>query len=534
MKIFITCIALGLALAGCSKPPTRVEVGDREKVLYVGNGAEPRDLDPQVITALTDGWICETLFENLVTPDPKTGQPQPAAAVSWSVSDDGLTYTFHLRPGAKWSNGDPVTAQDFLWSYQRMLTPAFAAEYSYMLWVVKNAEKFNKGELKDFSRVGFSAPDPMTLRVELARPTPYFMALIAHQSWTPVHGATLLKYGAMDQRGTAWTRPGNLVGNGPFTLAEWKPNDVVAVKRNSNYWDAASVKLNEIRFYPIENSATEERAFRSGQLHISYGLPVEKTEVYRQQHTNELRVESWPEIDYIGVNVKRKPFDDVRVRRALGMAIDRKGITDDIRKRGEQPAHHYTPPMPGYVARADLPTDYDAARRLLAEAGYPDGKGFPKVELLFATSKAAKEMVEAIQATWKKELNIDVSLRNEEFKVFLDTQRKLQYDVCFTLWIGDYPDPNTFLDMMETDNGNNDTGWSNAEYDHLISRANMTTDRAQRFEVFQQAEELLMNQAPVLPVLFGAHVYLVRPEVRNYAVAPGSYVAYKRVDLVAP
>lgn len=532
IKNLVLLISLGLMMAGCAKPPTRVEVGDREKILYVGNGAEPRDLDPQVITALTDSWICQTLFENLVVPDPDTGKPKPAAALSWDVSDDGLTYTFHLRPGAQWSNGDSVTAQDFLWSYQRMLTPAFAAEYSYMLWVVENAEKYNKGELKDFSKVGFSAPDPMTLRVNLARPTPYFLALVAHQSWSPVHPSTILKYGKMDQRGTDWTRPGNLVGNGPFSLTEWKPNDVVSVKRNTNYWDAANVKLNEIRFYPIENAATEERAFRGGQLHITYGLPVEKTAIYRKEHSDVLRVESWPESDYIRVNVTRKPLDDVRVRRALGMALDRKGITEDVRKRGEQPAHHYTPDMPGYTATADLPTDFDKARKLLAEAGYPDGRGFPKIELLFPTSKGGQEIVEAIQATWKKELNIDVTVRNEEFKVYLDTQRKLQYDLSLSIWLGDYPDPNTFLDMMLTGNGNNDTGWGDPDYDRLITQANLTNDREKRFGIFQKAEDILMQQAPVLPIFFGAHVYLVRPEVKSYQVAPGGIVAYKDVDLV--
>ncbi len=531
MKAFVILVATGLLFAGCSKPPSPVETGNREKILHVGNGAEPRDLDPQIINAMTDSWVCQTLFENLVMPDPQTGEPRPAAAVSWQVSDDGLSYTFQLRPEAKWSNGEPVTAADFLWSFQRMLTPALAAEYSYMLWVVRNAEAYNKGELTDFQQVGFSVPAPLTLQVELTRPTPYFLSLISHQSWSPVHPGTILKHGTLAQRGTAWTRPGNLVGNGPFTLVDWTPNDVIAVKRNPHYWDAANVKLNEVRFYPIENTTTEEYAFRGGQLHLTYGLPVEKTPVYRRDHAESLRIEPWPEIDYLRVNVTRKPLDDVRVRRALGMAIDRKGIVDNIRMRGESPAHSYTPPHPGYRARAELPTDFAGARKLLDEAGFPNGEGFPKLELLFPTSKGGREIVEAIQATWKKELNVDVTVRNEEFKVYLDTLRKLEYDLAISIWIGDYPDPNTFLDMMLTGNGNNDTGWGHPDYDRLITRANLTLDPAQRFELFQQAEELLIAEAPVLPIFFGAHVYLARPEVKNYVVGPGGIIAYKNVEL---
>jgi len=531
MRTFVIAVVTGFLLTGCSKPPSPVELGNRDQILHVGNGAEPRDLDPQVINAMTDSWICQTLFENLVVPDPQTGEARPAAAVRWEISDDGLTYTFHLRPEARWSNGDPVTAEDFRWSFERILTPEFAAEYSYMLWVVRNAEAFNKGELKDFSEVGFRVSAPLTLRVELTRPTPYFLGLVAHQSWIPVHRATILQHGTMTQRGTVWTRPGNLVGNGPFRLTEWRPNDVIAVQRNRHYWDTAQVKLNEIRFYPIENAATEERAFRAGQLHLTYGLPAEKTPAYRQDHAASLRIEPWPEIDYIGVNVTRKPLDQVAVRQALGRAIDRKGIVDHIRKRGESPAHSYTPPHPGYTARASMPTDFDAARKLLAGAGYPNGAGFPQLALLFPTSKGGREIVETIQATWKRELNIDVTVHNEEFKVYLDTQRKLEYDVCVAIWIGDYPDPNTFLDMMLTGNGNNNTGWGHPDYDRLIAQANRTLDPAQRFELFQQAEELLINEAPVLPILFGAHVYLARPEVKNYVVAPGGIIAYKRVEL---
>ncbi|HAV62933.1 MAG TPA: peptide ABC transporter substrate-binding protein [Verrucomicrobiales bacterium] len=521
-----------VALTGCSKPTPAVVSGNREKILHVGNGAEPRDLDPQVITALTDSWILQTLFETLTTIEPATSKPVPAAAHRWEVSEDGIVYTFHLRPEARWSNGDPVTSADFMFAYERMLTPALATEYSYMLWPVKNAEAYNKGELTDFGEVGFSAPDTLTLRIELKDPTPYFPSLVSHQSWSPIHRPTIEKFDAFTRPGTDWTRPGNHVGNGPFQLAEWKPQDFIAVEPNPHYWDAANVKLKGLRFHPIENTATEERAFRGEQLHITYGLPSEKIAAYQKENPGSLRIEPWLETDYLRVNVTRKPLDSVKVRQALGRAIDRKGIAEKVVKGGQVPAHGFCPPgIGGYTTEASMPTDFEAARRLLAEAGYPNGEGFPAVELLYPTSKAGMQIVEALQATWKKELNVDISLRNEEYKVYLDTQRKLDYDLSISIWIADYPDPNTYLDMMLTGNGNNDTGWGHPRYDELIRSAGRTMDTAKRFALFQEAEALLLEEAPVLPIFFGTHVYLCRPEVQNYAVSSGGVVIHKNIDL---
>lgn len=521
-----------MVLTGCQKRESPVARGDREGILHFGNTAEPRDLDPQIITAYTDALIVMALFEGLVLQDPKTLDPVPGVAERWDVSADGLVYTFHLRDNARWSNGDPVTAEDFAYSFRRMLTPALATEYSYMLYPVKNAEAFNTGKLTDFTQVGVKALDHRTLQLTLDHPTPYFLSLLAHQSWWPVHRPTIEKFGKLDQRGTAWTRPGNHVGNGPFVLDQWKVSDHIIVRKSPTYWDRDRVGLNQIRFYPIESAGTEERAFRAGQLHVTYACPLEKIGNYRTEHPDLIRVEPWLETSYLRVNVTRPVLKDRRVRQALGQAIDRRALVESVMRGGEIPAPHFTPPdTAGFTALANMPSDPASARRLLAEAGFPDGRGFPELELHYATSDHGLKLAQALQEMWKKELNIHVSLRNEEFKVYLDTQRRLSYDLSLSRWVGDYPDPATFLEMFATDNGNNQTGFSNADYDRLIAQAALTADRTQRFDLFQRAEKLLMIEAPMIPLFFGTHVYLARPGVREYQPSVAGNVIWKRVFL---
>ncbi|HUL50944.1 MAG TPA: peptide ABC transporter substrate-binding protein, partial [Candidatus Nitrosotalea sp.] len=448
---------------------------------------------------------------------------------------DGLVRTFHLRKDARWSDGRPVTAGDFVYSFQRMLTPALGTEYAYMLYIMTNAEAFNTGKLTDFSKVGVKAPDDYTLQITLNHPVPYFITLLSHPSWYAVPRTTLEKYGKVDERGTLWTRPGNHVGNGPFVLDQWRVNDVIVVKKSPTYWDRDHVRLNEIRFYPIESAATEERAFRAGQLHVTYHCPREKIDAYRTQHPEFLRIEPWLETYYFRVNVTKSVLRDQRVRQALGRAIDRRALVESVMRGGEIPAHHFTPPnTAGYTSAANMPTDYESARRLLAEAGFPNGAGFPDLELLYATSDDGLRITEAIQEMWKKELNIHVTVRNEEFKVFLDSQRRLAYDLSLSLWIGDYPDPSTFLDLLTTDNGNNQTGYSNPEYDRLIGQAAQTLDPARRYDIFQHAEALIMNEAPVIPLFFGTHVFLCRPEVKQYRLSIVGNPLWKQIILDNP
>jgi oligopeptide transport system substrate-binding protein len=532
--IAVALLAL-LVFTGCGRRMTRVEAGNRDQILHRGNGAEPQDIDPQIVTGTVEDHIIVALFEGLVSEDPKDLHPVPGVAERWDISDDGRTYTFHLRGNAKWSNGEPVTAQDFVRSYQRMLMPTLGAEYAYMLYVMVNAEAFNKGEIKDFSKVGVQALDNQTLRIQLNSPTPYFLSLLNHYSWFPVPVSVIERHGPIDQRGNRWTRPENFVGNGPFNLAKWKINDVLIVKKSPTYWDAANVKLKEVRFYPIESFDTEERAFRSGQLHVTYEAPLSKIDAYKRDHPDLLRIDPFLGTYIYRFNTTKPPLNDVRVRRALAMAIDRVAVATQIRRAGEAPAYSFTPPdTAGYTSQAKLPFDVEQARKLLAEAGYPDGKGFPKLTLMFNTADTHKTIAEAVQQMWKKNLGIDVELENQEWKVYIDSQRTLNYQIGRYAWIGDYVDPNSFLDMFITGGGNNQTGWSNKDYDRYIAEAGRTGDQQKRFAAFQKAEAILLEEAPMVPVYHYTHPYFLQRSVQGWYPTLIDHHPYKYVSLKPP
>jgi oligopeptide transport system substrate-binding protein len=422
-----------------------------------------------------------------------------------------------MREGAKWSNGDPVTAQDFVYSWRRLVTPDLASQYAYQLFYLENAEKYYKGEIDDFSQVGVKALDDGTLEVKLNNPVPFFLSLLYHHSLYPVHRPTIEKFGGIDSRVSKWTLPGNLVGNGPFSLKEWELNKVIVVEKNPHYWDAAIVKLDEIHFYPIDNVQTEERMFRSGRLHITNEVPIEKIEVYREESPELIRMDPYLGTYFYRFNTLKAPFDDPRVRKALAMSIDRKQIVEKVKKGGEIPAYAITPPdTNGFTPKAAIPYDIEGARKLLAEAGYPDGKGFPEVELLYNTFEGHRKIAVAVQQMWKKALNIDITLSNQDWKVYIDNERTMNYTICRGSWIGDYPDPTTFLDMWVTGGGNNRTGWSNKTYDDLIAKAAAAASTEERYEYFQQAEALLAEEVPVIPIYTYTRVYLIRPEVKGW------------------
>lgn len=388
--IAATALAL-LACAGCARRETSAEAASREQTLLLGNGAEPEDLDPQIVTAYTDQNILLALFEGLTAIDEKTSQAVPAAAQAWEVSADGLVWTFHLREGLRWSNGEALTADDFVRSWRRMLSPALGAEYANLLYPIRNAQAFNHGSVSDPGALGISAPDPRTVRIELERPTPYVPVLVAQPPWYPVNPRVLERFGASSARGTAWTRPGNLVGNGPFALNEWTPNSRIVVARNPDYWNAGTVTLRRIVFYPTENPDTEEMDFRAGQLHVTYSIPLAKIEVYRREAPGQLRVDPFLQTFFLRFNARRAPLDDPRVRRALSLAIDRDAIARRVLSGGYPPAHSFTPPdCGGYTARASVGLDADQARRLLAEAGFPGERGFSPLRFRRETTTSSR------------------------------------------------------------------------------------------------------------------------------------------------
>jgi oligopeptide transport system substrate-binding protein len=521
-----------ILLSTCTRPESDVEKGTRLQILHKGNGQEVQDLDPHLVNSVSSLNIISALLEGLVTEDPHDLHPVPGVAESWEISPDQKVYTFHLRRAAKWSNGESITARDFVESYRRILSPALASPVAYMLYPVANAEAFNKAKINNFDRVGFRALDEWTLEIRLENPTPYFLSLLNHYSWFPVHMPTVAKYGPAFERGSRWTRPGRFVGNGPFTLEEWRLNSRIRVKKNPTYWDASNVALNEIVFHTIDSNDVEERAFRSGQLHVTDSIPINRIDRYRRENPDLLRIDPYLGTYFFRVNVTKPVLNNRLVRRALAMAIDRQAIVEKIWRGGQLPAGCFTPPnTAGYSCEASIPYDVDLARKTLGRAGYPNGRGLPPIEILFNTSENHKLTAEAIQQMWRKDLNVNATLLNQEEKVYFDSRTQMNYQVIRSTWIGDYVDPNSFLDLWVTNGTNNQTGWSNAEYDRLIAEASRTGDQAVRYAAFQKAEAILLDEAPILPVYFYTHAFLIRPNVKGWYPTILDHHPYKYVHL---
>ena len=522
-KFYLKSVALSaitlliLTLSGCGDYQSNVESGNREGTLHWGNGTEPQSLDPHIATGVPEHHIISSLMEGLVHKDGETLEPRPGVAKSWDISADGRVYTFNLRQDARWSNGDPHNAHDYVWSWWRALQPALGNLYAYMYFPIANAKAYYDGEISDFSQVGVKALDDYILQVTLTEPIPYFLQLLDHYSTYPVHRATVEKFGTADQRGTRWTFEGNIVGNGAFQLKEWKINRRITVERNPFYWDAANVRLNQVVFYPTENVTTEERMFRAGQLHYS-GIPSDKIQAYSQSDDPSLRIQPYLGVYFYRLNVDKPQLSDKRVRRALGMTINRDQLVSQITKGGQIPAYTITPPgTMGYYPKSDLTFDPEAAKKLLAEAGYPNGEGFPTTEILYNTSEGHRKIAVALQQMWKKHLNIDVVLLNQEWKVYLDTVSNHHYEIARAGWIGDYVDPNNFLDMFLCNGGNNRTRWCNNEYDQIIlQQVPKAKSHQQRLDLFQKAENILLDEMPVIPIYIYTSNNLVHPTVKNF------------------
>ena len=518
-NLFAMVLLCGLLLTGCGSTENNVTQGNRTGTLHWGNGTEPQSLDPHIATGVPEHKIISALMEGLVLKDRETLEPKPGVAKSWDISDDGLVYTFHLRENARWSNGDPHNAHDYVWSWWRALQPALGNLYAYMYFPIDNAKEYYEGEISDFDQVGVKALDDLTLQVTLKNPTPYFLQLLDHYSLYPVHRATVEKFGTADQRGTRWTYEGNLVSNGAFQLLDWKINRRVVVERNPYYWNADQVRLNNIVYYPTENAVTEERMFRAGQLHYSGTVPADKIAAYQNNNHPALRISPYLGIYFYRINVRVPQLQDKRVRRALGMTIDRDQITQRILKAGQIPAYAMTPPgTMGYYPQSDLRFDPQTARQLLADAGYPNGEGFPSTEILYNTSEGHRKIAVAIQQMWKQHLNIDVTLLNQEWKVYLNSEAIGDYQISRAGWIGDYVDPNNFLDMFLCNGGNNRTGWCNPDYDKLIlTDAAEAKTHAERLAIFTRAEKMLLAEMPVIPIYIYTSNNLVDPSVKNFS-----------------
>jgi oligopeptide transport system substrate-binding protein len=488
-----------ITIAACSGGGPRAD-------LVVLNGAEPESIDPAVITGQIEERVVLSLFEGL-TRFTQSGIPEPGCAQSWDVSPDGKTYTFKLRSTAKWSNGQPVTANDFVQSWKRILEPATAAEYAYLLNPIEKAQDYNEGRLTDFSAVGVKAQDAQTLVVQLANPTPYFLDLCALPPYAPVYVP------AVDKYGDDWIKPGKLVNNGAFLLEDWELNYRIRLRRNPDYWDHANVRLNTIDLLPIDNSVTAYNFYASkvADLILDKGLTPPSL-IPELKLRPDFHAAPFLGNYFIRFNVTRSPFNDVRVRQAFSLAIDRDRLVTKITQAGEHPAYSFTPPDTGhgYDPPRTLANDQRRARALLAEAGYPDGKGFPTVSYLYDNKKLNEDLAVEIQSMLADVLHVRIQLQKQEWKVYLNSQNRLDYDFCRSSWVADYNDPNTFLDCFLTGGGNNRTGWGDKEYDALIDQARHELDRNKRFQIFADAENRLLNiGTPICPLYYylGIQIY---------------------------
>lgn len=512
-----------------SQPTT--DKGGQEFVYNLGT--EPPSLDPAILTDVASFTVAGAIYEGLTRITARG--IEPGVAERWEASADGMRWTFHLRE-ARWTNGDPVTAHDFVYAWRRALDPRTAAEYAYQLYYLKGGEAFNTAALpeqygKDAAvtqkadadldalagSLGVRAVNDRTLAVELANPTPYFLNLTAFPTYYPVNR----QQAAANPNWAA--EAATIVGNGPFRVAEWAHKDKLVITKNPDYWDAGQVRLDRITFRMIEEESTALTMFTNGELHVNDAIP--SADIPRLLKSGEAKRSSYLGTYYFMLNTGFAPFNDAKVRKALSLAIDRQQIVDNVTRGGQQPATALVPagiknPATGRDFREEggayVTFNPDQARQLLAEAGYPEGKGFPEFTILYNTSESHKSIAEAIQQMWASHLGLtNIKLANMEWKVYLAETNNGNYQVARMGWIGDYLDPMTFVDLWVSGSGFNSTGWSNSEYDGLVETAKKTGDQEVRFASMRKAEAILMDEMPILPIYFYVRIYQEQPWVKG-------------------
>lgn len=512
------CLCLtSLLLAGCGDSRSSAEKAAEQGILIVGNNQEPLSLDPHKATAVADGKIIATLLEGLVRPDAKDETIiHPGMAESWEHDEWAREWTFHLRE-ACWSDGKPVTAHDFVYAWKRLLHPEFGGKYAEMLYPIRNAEKYNRGECS-WDEVSVQATDDRTLKIHLTGPMPHLLHLMLHFTWCPVPAHAVEAHGGMLDRRSLWSRVGNWVGNGAYVLDSHHFNDYLQITANPRYWRAAEVKNRGIRFLPIVNGYTETRMFYDGKLHISNNVPPELLAKARQKGEVFCQDPYYCTIFY-RLNTSRPPLNDVRVRRALSLAIDRESLVNDVVRGAGRAASCFTPPGAGYDSSftfAPRAEQVELARKLLAEAGFPGGKGFPTLEIMTTSRDVQRIMAETIQAMWQKVLGIHVEIRACEWTAYKAAQQNGDYDISSSSWSGDYLDPATFVELWRSGGGNNCTGWGSAEFDKALVNARESWSADARRAHLYRAENIMMQEQPIIPLYWSERTYLKDDRVQGW------------------
>lgn len=514
-----------LVLFACSKkvdrpaeaPSTSISAKSTEKAppdpdrfLRFALETEPEYLDPGLLSEANGGLVATNLFERLLIIDPHSGELVPGAAETWEVSDDLLIYTFHLRKNAKWSDGLPVTAHDFVYAWERVLNPKNAAKYAFAMHYLKNGQDYNTGAITDAAQLGFTATDDYTLTLTLEEPTPFILDLLSKFVYAPVPRQ------AIEAHGDKWTHAANIVTNGPFHLKEWVPYKNVTIIKSDTHWNAANMKIGGVHFYPIEERETAYKMYEAGQLDIAWNVP--EVRIPQLMGRKDFVMHPFLAADFFRVNVSKAPFDNKLVRQALALAIDRETLCNKYLRKMKVSTGVLVPMgVGGYTSPPGQVFDPQKAKRLLTEAGFANPKDLGVVSLHYNTDETLKLVAQVVQQMWQKYLGIEVELFNEEYKSHLKTMKALNYDVTRSRWIGDYVDPNTYLELFVSDSTINRTGWKNTTYDALIAAAAAELDQDKRFTHLQQAEAILLEEAPVIPLYVHTKAYLIREDVRGYS-----------------
>ncbi|MGJ8657135.1 MAG: peptide ABC transporter substrate-binding protein [Akkermansiaceae bacterium] len=627
----ISYLTISFSLCYCKSEST-LDNYTKEKILIVGNSNEPAGLDPQVVTGVIESTIIRATNEGLCVEDPVDATiHRPGAASSWTANEDYTEWVFKLQKDGKWSDGEPVTAEDFVFSYHRMLSPSFGAKYSSMLYYMEGAEDYNKDhrdiylvknsdefkdsweelkeinfrgaegidlkqfESKDFADlskeekityikgsglnriekpvltavkddtslftwpenvetemqqavlrtylanhgkdlwdlagVGITAIDDHTIKINLRSSILFLPDLTKHYTWYPVPKHVVLQHGTISERRTKWTEPENFVSNGPFKMKTWKFNYKIEVDRNPYYWDYDSVKLNGVVFLPISNTYTEARMFYNDQLHTTYSLAPELIEYSAKNFPQNTRQETYLGTNFLRFNNNQEGLDDINVRKAIAYATDSESLIKYVLKGGQQVATGIVPPMGKYDTTRDFGYDPEKAKEYLAKTKYADNPSDLKIILLTTDKEGAKTVAEALQAMWLQELGIDVKIEQREWASYQTRMSKLDYGIATGGWIGDYPDPTTFLDIWKKGDGNNRTGWSSQAYEDKLKQAEKATDPLDRIQKLQEAEAIYMNDMPIVPLYWYTSNYLHHESVKNWHPKIMKNQPYKFIDL---
>ena len=519
---FAVCAAALGALAACGDgtQANKSNPGGQpgQVVFNRGNGAEPASLDPHLVQGNWENNIVGDMLVGLVTENAK-GEAVPGAAESWESSPDGLTWTFHLRDH-QWSDGEPVTAGDFVFAWRRILDPKTAAPYSYYLHLIKNAEAINTGNMPG-TELGASAPDHKTLVVMLEHPAPYLVEYMTHGATFPVPRHVV------EAKGDAWARAGNYVGNGAYTLVEWIPNDHVTLEKNPRFYDAVNVQVDRVVYYPTMDYTAALRRLRAGELDIQSRLPSREIDFLRANMADVLRISPMLSTEFLAINQTKKPFDDKRVREALNLALDRETITARIRKMDETPAYSFVPPSianypgaAGFSFKALSQADrVKRAQDLMRQAGYGPNNRLKTTYDIRSSAPDSLRDPAAIQSMWR-EIYVDADIRQNDTAVFYAKVQQGDFEIGGAGWVADFNDSTNFLDLLREGNANNYGRYKNPKFGAVLDQANLEVDLAKRGELLAQAEQIVLDDFALIPSYFGVSGGLARPYVKNWEPNP--------------